>query len=59
MELPSLFEARMKELLGAEYDAFYAALTEEGEVKGLRVNQNKISAACFEANAPFALESLS
>ena len=56
MELPSLFEARMKELLGAEYGAFFEALTEEGEVKGLRVNQNKISAACFEANAPFALE---
>ncbi len=58
MELPSEFEARMKELLGAEYGAFFEALTEESEVKGLRVNTKKVSIAGFEKNAPFPLEAI-
>ena len=56
MELPSAFDMRMKRLLGAEYDAFLHALTREGEVKGLRVNPNKISAETLEAHAPFPME---
>ncbi len=58
MQLPIAFENRMKEMLGAEFDAFVRALTEEDAVKGLRVNRRKVSAAGFCANAPFALERL-
>ena len=58
MELPIAFAERMKQLLGAEYDAFLHALTEEHEVKGLRVNTHKISVECFEENAPFPLEKI-
>ena len=56
MKLPIAFEARMKKLLGDEFDAFYTALCTEDAVKGLRVNTNKVSAAAFESNAPFPLE---
>ena len=58
MELPIAFRERMERLLGAEYEAFLHALMEESEVKGLRVNENKISAECFEANAPFLMEKI-
>ena len=59
MKLPIEFENRMKQLLGAEYDAFYHALCHEDAVKGLRVNPVKASTREFAANAPFALTQLS
>lgn len=59
MQLPIAFENRMKELLGAEYGAFYDALCTERAVKGLRVNRHKIDAARFLQHTPFALTSLS
>ena len=59
MQLPIAFENRMKELLGAEYGAFYDALCGERAVKGLRVNRHKLDAACFLENAPFSLTPLS
>ncbi|MBE6589092.1 MAG: hypothetical protein E7643_02830 [Ruminococcaceae bacterium] len=59
MELPSAFEARMKQLLPcAEYDAFLRALTQERAVKGLRVNTKKIRPEVFESISPFALEKI-
>ena len=54
MELPIAFENRMKQLLGDAYGDFLAALREERDVKGLRVNTNKIPIAEFEANAPLS-----
>lgn len=59
MQLPIAFENRMKELLGAEYGAFYDALCRERAVKGLRVNRHKIGAQDFLAHAPFPLTPLS
>ncbi len=59
MQLPIAFENRMKELLGAEYGAFYDALCGERAVKGLRVNRGKLDAAHFLENAPFPLTPLS
>ncbi len=58
MELPIVFENRMKDLLGEEYPAFYASLTEEREVKGLRVNPVKADAAALLAALPFEMESI-
>ncbi len=55
MQLPSAFEARMRALLGTEYDAFLDALTKENAVKGLRVNPQKVSTQAFETASPFAL----
>ena len=55
MELPIAFATRMKRLLGAEYDAFFAALNTERAVKGLRVNTHKVSIEEFVANSPFDL----
>ncbi|MBQ7347192.1 MAG: RNA methyltransferase [Clostridia bacterium] len=59
MQLPQVFEKRMKQLLGAEYGAFYEALCTESAVKGLRVNRHKVSAETFLQNAPFSLTPLS
>jgi len=59
MQLPIAFENRMKELLGAEYGAFYDALCGERAVKGLRVNRYKLDAARFLKHAPFDLTPLS
>ena len=58
MDLPIAFENRMKQLLGDAYVAFLAALQEERDVKGLRVNTAKISVEEFEANCPFPLTPL-
>lgn len=56
MNLPIEFEARMKGLLGAEYEAFYEALCHENAVKGLRVNTHKVSIEAFTQNAPFPMK---
>ncbi len=58
MNLPYEFELRMKELLGDGYSAFYEVLCNEDEVKGLRVNRQKVSAEKFSAHAPFALRAI-
>lgn len=58
MNLPIEFEARMKDLLGAEYGAFYEALCHENAVKGLRVNTHKVSIEAFTQNAPFPMKAI-
>ncbi len=55
MNLPLEFENRMKELLGSEFETFAHALQREDAVKGLRVNENKVSIDAFLQNAPFAV----
>ena len=42
MNLPSVFEEKMKELLGEEFDE-YIACYDEPRYYGLRVNTGKIS----------------
>jgi NOL1/NOP2/sun family putative RNA methylase len=44
--LPERFKERMKEMLGEEYYAFESALGEEN-VRGIRINENKISVSDF------------
>lgn len=57
MQLPELFENRMKKLLGAEYEEFLK--TYEGERhQALRVNPSKITAEAFERLAPFSLHAV-
>ncbi len=46
--LPPAYEARMRALLGEEFDA-YAAATSEPNVRAFRVNTDKISLADFQA----------
>ena len=46
MNLPSIFEEKMKHLLGEEYDD-YLKCYEEPRHYGLRVNTNKISVEDF------------
>ncbi len=59
MTLPFEFEERMKALLGEEYGAFYEALCNEDDVKGLRVNTAKVTAESFLSGTPFDLQPLS
>jgi len=51
IQLPEKFEKRMRELLGAEYDAFAKGYDAE-HAAGLRVNTMKLSAEEFENIAP-------
>ena len=53
--LPELYETRMKQLLGSEYER-YLACFEDKNLNGLRVNTLKLSPEAFEALSPFALE---
>ncbi len=55
-ELPERFKERMKEQLGAEYEAFLACFAEGESQTGLRVNTGKIAPGRFCEIAPFALE---
>lgn len=55
-ELPERFKERMKEQLGAEYEAFLACFAEGESQTGLRVNTGKITPGRFCGIAPFALE---
>lgn len=57
MRLPEEFAARMKVLLGEEYEAFLKTY-EDPRRYGLRVNTLKISTEEFERISPFALEPL-
>ncbi len=53
-ELPVKFQERMKEQLGAEYEAFLECYQKEAR-PGLRINTGKISAEHFQNAAPFSL----
>ena len=55
MQLPELFEEKMKNLLGAEYDEFRRSYGKERR-QALRVNPAKLSAAEMEERSPFTLE---
>lgn len=55
MNLPSDYEQEMKELLGAELEAYKKSL-ELPVMQGLRVNTAKITCEEFEAIIPFSLE---
>ena len=54
MELPVLFEEKMRALLGEEFDA-YIRCYDEPRYYGLRVNTQKISAAKFKEICPFEI----
>lgn len=54
MYLPAEFEAKMKTLLGEEFDN-YIACYEEPRYYGLRVNTKKISTEEFQKICPFAI----
>ena len=54
MNLPLVFEEKMRNLLKEEFDA-YIACYEEPRYYGLRVNTRKLSAAEFEKICPFAV----
>src|SRR5512141_1998611 len=55
LPLPDAFLARMKVLLGDEFDAFLASY-EAVPVQGLRTNTLKISPAELRGRLPFQLE---
>ena len=55
MQLPELFEEKMKKLLGTEYEDFLAGYEKERH-QALRVNPAKISAEEFLRIGPFALQ---
>lgn len=55
INLPKEFEARMKELLGADFEKYKKALEEE-PVKAFRVNTDKISLEEFEKINPFSAD---
>ena len=52
MNLPKVFEEKMKDLLGSEYEA-YTACYDEPRHYGLRVNTAKISVEDFLKIAPW------
>lgn len=56
-QLPEAFTARMKTLLGTEYEEYLASY-EESAVRAFRVNTQKISAADFDAISPFGTETI-
>ncbi len=57
MELPEAFLEHMKDLLGAEYEAFLESRKSSG-FRGLRVNTSKVEAEKFEEISPFPLEAI-
>lgn len=54
-QLPSLFTAKMKRLLGKDADAFFASF-HKSKVSGIRVNTLKISVEAFQNRAPFPVQ---
>lgn len=54
MKLPSLFENKMKEILGDEFGEFVKSYDNQ-RMYGLRVNTNKISTEEFEKICPFEI----
>lgn len=57
--LPEKFKERMKSILGDEYGDFLLALTEEKEIKGLRVNRLKVNPDVFFEHNSLPTEPLS
>ncbi|MBP3704399.1 MAG: hypothetical protein J6I98_02595, partial [Clostridia bacterium] len=55
MELPAAFENRMREMLGAEYEAFRASY-EEPHKRGIRLNTLKCTAEMLAKTLDFPLE---
>lgn len=55
MILPSLFESRMRRLLGSEYAAFFDAWNQPLTTRGLRANTLKIAPAALWQLLPFAV----
>ncbi len=55
MNLPALFETRMRRLLAHEYAAFFEPWDQPLSVRGLRINTLKITPARFEAVFPHTL----
>lgn len=58
MKLPELFEKRMKQLLGEEYDDYLRCYTQP-HYGGLRVNTLKITPEEFERICPFSIKRIS
>ena len=56
-QLPQEFEARMKVLLGDDFNNYYDEL-QNSPVKAFRVNTDKINLADFEKNNPFGAEKI-
>ena len=56
MNLPKVFEEKMKDLLGSKYEAYTACYDEPRHGTGLRVNTAKISVEDFLKIAPWPLE---
>lgn len=54
MNLPAIFEDRMRKLLGAEYEA-YLQCYREPYYSGIRVNTSKITPEEFERICPFSI----
>ncbi|WP_172252539.1 RsmB/NOP family class I SAM-dependent RNA methyltransferase [Saccharibacillus deserti] len=54
IQLPPLFESRMRQWLGGEYEEFIASY-DRSRYAGLRVNTLKIGLDEFRASSPFAL----
>lgn len=57
MNIPEGFAARMKELLGEEYEEFLAGY-DKPRVYGLRVNTSKISCEEFERICPYSIKKI-
>lgn len=55
MELPIAFAAKMKEMLGEDYDNYLACL-EQDSYQGLRINTAKISVEDFLKISPYSLK---
>ncbi len=58
MELPIAFTDRMRRLLGEDYARFYEALTTGQAVKGIRVNDRKVSTDRLVRFLPFETEAI-
>lgn len=55
MELPQKFKEKMKELLGAEYDAFLSCYNEP-HYRGIRLNSLKCNLETLKAALPFPIQ---
>ena len=54
--LPAAFEARMRQMLGDEYDAFEKSMREEDRYRSLRVNTLKTDPGTFAGQAAWRLQ---
>jgi 16S rRNA C967 or C1407 C5-methylase (RsmB/RsmF family) len=54
--LPAAFEARMRQMLGDEYDAFEKSMREEDRYRSLRVNSLKTDPGTFAGRDVWELE---